>query len=87
MSKKSFLVVAIVVAVALFSGLNINQSKKNEVALSDVALANVEALASENDSLYEALNCYLYGCQPDFNYNCHVYFLGSYLHTCSFHRG
>jgi hypothetical protein len=87
MSKKCFLGVAIVAAVALFSDLNINQSKKNEVAMSDMALANVEALASENDGLYEALNCYLYGCQPDFNYNCHVYFLGGYLHTCSFHGG
>jgi hypothetical protein len=44
--KKKILGVAIVAAIALVSGWNINQSK-SDVALSDMALANVEALAEE----------------------------------------
>jgi hypothetical protein len=45
--KKKILGVAIVAAIALVSGWNISQSK-SDVALSDVALENVEALADEN---------------------------------------
>lgn len=46
--KKRILSVAIVTAVAVAAGWNFNQSK-NEVELSDLALANVEALASGED--------------------------------------
>jgi hypothetical protein len=42
--KKKILGVAIVAAIALVSGWNISQSK-SDVALSDMALAKVEALA------------------------------------------
>jgi uncharacterized alpha/beta hydrolase family protein len=42
--KKRIFGLAIVAAIALVSGWNISQSK-SEVAMSDMALANVEALA------------------------------------------
>jgi hypothetical protein len=48
--KKKILGVAIVAAIALVSGWNISQSM-SEVALSDVSLANVEALADGENSL------------------------------------
>jgi len=44
--KKKIVSVAIVAAVAVAAAWGFNQSK-NEVALSDVALSNVEALASD----------------------------------------
>ena len=43
--KKKILGVALIAAMAVAAGWNFNQSK-NEVELSDLALANVEALAS-----------------------------------------
>ena len=44
--KKNILKVAFVAAIALVSGINVFNSHKN-VALSDVALANVEALSMD----------------------------------------
>jgi hypothetical protein len=44
--RKKVLVSFFVVAVAAIAGWNVNQSK-GEVAMSDMALANVEALGSE----------------------------------------
>ncbi|MCD8138056.1 MAG: NVEALA domain-containing protein [Parabacteroides gordonii] len=43
--KKKILGVAIIAAIAVTAGWNFNQSK-NEINLSDLAIANVEALAS-----------------------------------------
>lgn len=53
--KKKIFGVALIAAMALAAGWNFNQSK-NEVELSDLALANVEALAryeSQNDRCTE----------------------------------
>ena len=53
--KKKIFGVALIAAMALAAGWNFNQSK-NEVELSDLALANVEALAryeGQNDSCTE----------------------------------
>jgi hypothetical protein len=87
MNKKYILKVAIISAIALVSSWNIIKSHStSEIDLSDTALANVEALADEN-GLADALNCYLYGCQPNTWYDCHVYIFGSYSSTCSFHKG
>ena len=47
--KKKIFGVALIAAMALAAGWNFNQSK-NEVELSDLALANVEALASGEDT-------------------------------------
>ena len=46
--KKKIFGVALIAAMALAAGWNFNQSK-NEVELSDLALANVEALARYED--------------------------------------
>lgn len=45
MMKKNLLKVAFVVTIAMVSGINVFNAKKSE-SLSDIALANVEALAS-----------------------------------------
>lgn len=50
--KKNILKVAFVVAIALVSGINVFNSQKTE-NLSDVALANVEALAN-----MEGMDCH-----------------------------
>lgn len=47
--KKKFIAAMIAVVVAVFAGYNIYQSQ-NTVALSDLALANVEALADGESS-------------------------------------
>jgi hypothetical protein len=64
--KKKILGVAIVAAIALVSGWNISQSM-SEVAISDVALENVEALADEINP-----NC-PNGCQESGN-SCWCYY-------------
>lgn len=46
MQKKIF-AIPIVAVVALFTGYNIYQGQSTEATLSDLALANVEALATE----------------------------------------
>ncbi|MCM0251141.1 NVEALA domain-containing protein [Bacteroides fragilis] len=48
MQKKIF-AIPIVAVVALFTGYNIYQGQSTEATLSDLALANVEALATEGD--------------------------------------
>jgi hypothetical protein len=85
MKKKYIFVAAVIVAVASVSSWNISKSK-SEIDLSDTVLANVEALAGE-DTIGDALSCYLYGCQPDIFYNCHVYIFGGFLRTCPWHKG
>ena len=47
--KTNLLKVAFVAAIALVSGLNVFKAQKSEI-LSDVALANVEALAQKENS-------------------------------------
>jgi hypothetical protein len=46
--KKRILYVIVVVAIAVVAGWNVSQSK-NEMALTDVALENVEALAGDEN--------------------------------------
>jgi predicted negative regulator of RcsB-dependent stress response len=48
--KKNLISIFVVVAIAMVAGWNVMQSQSNE-ALSDVALANVEALADEGGSI------------------------------------
>jgi predicted RNA-binding Zn ribbon-like protein len=68
------------------AGWNVMQSQ-SEKTLSDVALANVEALADEN--ILPILSCPNYGCTIYFFYNCHVFssVWGTYVGTCVDHRG
>lgn len=49
MSKKVFAAL-IVAVVATFAGYNIYQSQRAEVTMSDLAMANVEALADSRES-------------------------------------
>lgn len=62
---------AIIIAVVLFiAGINVYHSQ-NKVAISDVALANVEALAHEewyNGNCYWVSAAYLL-CEPDGNFD------------------
>ena len=55
--KKKILSIAVVAAVAVAAAWGFNQSK-NEMALSDVALSNVEALAGGED----ASDCIIANC-------------------------
>ena len=47
--KKNILIVAFVAAIAMVSGINVFNAQKSDV-LSDIALANVEALADIEDN-------------------------------------
>jgi hypothetical protein len=49
--KKKILGAALIAVMAVSAGWNFNQSK-NEVKLSDLALANVEALANDENTDY-----------------------------------
>ena len=52
--KTNLLKVAFVAAIALVSGLNVFNAQKSDL-LSDIALANVEALADEESDLADAI--------------------------------
>ena len=67
MSKKIFAAL-IVAVVATFAGYNIYQSQRAESFMSDLAMANVEALASGEEGIGKGL---LYGTEPDENNQCH----------------
>lgn len=59
---------AIVVAIVAVSGINVFNAQKPEM-LSDVALANVEALADE-ELLDKVMECGKHGCIIDFSWDC-----------------
>lgn len=60
--KRLFSIIAIAAVVAA-AGWNFNQSQ-NEVEMSDLALANVEALANGESG---GKTCYTYCCQTKYN--------------------
>ncbi|WP_300761230.1 NVEALA domain-containing protein [uncultured Parabacteroides sp.] len=62
--KKKIFGAVIIAAMALAAGWNFNQSK-NEVALSDLALANVEALARDEGGDYWWCCGYWGNCKAD----------------------
>ena len=66
--KKNILKIAFVVALAMVSGINVFNAQKSNV-LSDIALANVEALANDESSLNA--DCIIY-CQSDSRYTCYI---------------
>lgn len=69
--KKKIIGVAVVAAMALTAGWNYNQSN-NEMAMSDLALANVEALANREISA----GCVLGGCTVSLFADCWLYHWG-----------
>lgn len=82
--RKKIFAIMIVAVVTAFAGYNIYQSQ-NTATLSDLALANVEALAyTESGFTYE---CSMSGCVFDFNHDCHVYRFGQEVLTCEYSRG
>ena len=74
---KNVMKVAFVAAIAMVSGISVFNSQKSEV-LSDVAAANVEALAAFvvnriDCELMEGMKCYVPVSTPDGGY-CEVYY-------------
>ena len=59
--KKNILKATLVAAFALIAGFNVYNSQKSDV-MSELALANVEALASGEEGIGKGL---LYGTEPD----------------------
>ena len=55
--NKKVMKAAFVAAIAMVRGINVFNTQKSEV-LSDIALANVEALADYEDSGTEQIKCY-----------------------------
>ena len=83
--KKRILGAALLVAIAVAAGWNYNQSR-NEVPLSDLALANAEALAQGETDWG---NCTYYGCIVDLSSTCNVYssIWGNLIKVCPNMRG
>lgn len=84
MKKKIFSIVAAVAVVAA-AGWSYLQSKQS-VELSDLAMENVEALATGEDNW---ANCVFYGCIMCWDYTCTVYSStwGTILEVCPEMRG
>ena len=82
--KKFITKAAIVAAFAAVAGYGIYTSQKQEVILSDTALANVEALARNEGSS----DCEIY-CTTDWNCTCILKYYGSNVEhkTCPDSRG
>jgi hypothetical protein len=87
MKQKKSIGFIVVLAIAVLAAVNvyINNCKSN---LSDLALANVEALAIEIPVMpqYPTITCIAY-CNWVTSYNCALYQNGSYIMTCVDFRG
>ena len=66
--NKKVLKVAFVAAIMMVAGINVFNAQKSEM-LSDVALANVEALA-DGELLDKVMECGKHGCVIDFSWDC-----------------
>ena len=66
---KNILKVAFVAAIAVATGIQVFNAQKTE-ALPEVAMANVEALAADDDTLLSK-DCEVY-CEPDERYSCYI---------------
>lgn len=67
--KKNLVKAIFVVVIVMVSGINMFSTQKSET-LSEVALANVEALAADDDTLLSK-DCEVY-CEPDERYSCYI---------------
>lgn len=77
--KKKIVIAVFIAAIAIAAGYTMQQNaEKND--MSDIVLANVEALAQgESDAGW----CAVYGCDWNPRYFCRVYTLvGDYVTTC-----
>ena len=66
--KSKFVKVAFIAVIAMVSGINVFNAQQSEM-LSDVALANVEALA-DGELLDKVMECGKHGCVIDFSWDC-----------------
>ena len=82
--KKNILKVAFVAAIAMATGIQVFNAQKTET-LSEVAMANVEALAADDDYFY-TIECGFHGCVIDFSWDC-FYPEGALLRYCPNMRG
>lgn len=83
---KNFLFKLIFVSLfAIIAGYGVYNSHKN-AQLSDLVMANVEALANDGESL-DMYTCHIYGCQFAFYLQCHIYQYGKYKGMCDGYRG
>lgn len=78
--RKKLFAALIVAVIAMFAGYNIYQSQRAENTMSELALANVEALAGTEDTL--PYNCYYGGCSYNPNWDCFTTVDG-YLYYCA----
>ena len=87
---KKILGLIVTAVVTIIAVVNINIAINNNV-LSDLSLANVEALANWEFHI-PFYDCYYsYGCIPDSRYDCNVYVMGQgyffNLGVCTLMRG
>lgn len=83
--KKNLFKLVFVSIFASIAGYGVYNSQK-KAQLSDLAIANVEALANDGESL-SMYACQTYGCQFAFFMQCHVYQYGRYKGVCDGYRG
>ena len=72
--KSKFLKIAFVIAVAMVGSINVFNAQKSE-ALSDVALAEVEALANTEQGCVNGPNCWVYCFVENGRYSCEDYWI------------
>ncbi len=80
MNKQKFFGLLAVVMIAAVAALNVSLNSQKET-LSDLAMENVEALASE-----KGISCYNYGCRVCYYFDCHVYWNSIGFKKCSYMR-
>lgn len=83
--KKKVVGTIVAIVIAIITGYNV-YSSLNDSKLTDLTLANVEALANNTEPEY-SYECSMYGCQYDFQYDCHVYQGYLLIMTCVNSRG
>ena len=77
--KKKFIYGFVFIAISAVAAWNVNFNSQTN-GMSDVALANVEALAGENDALpYESVGCQTESCKLDLGGG---WFTGSVKRVC-----
>lgn len=82
--KSKFVKIAFVAVVSMVGVVNVFNAQKTEV-LSDTALANVEALAADEEYFY-TIECGFHGCVIDFSWDCY-YPVGALFRYCPNMRG
>ena len=70
MKKRFFTIGALALTLAVVIGYGVKTSMNNDVQLNDLAMANIEALATPEASF---LNCSLAGCFWNPFWDCHIY--------------